>query len=167
MVEKTQRPSKLWRTVLVCSLALNLAVAGVVGGSLATGRFADGPPRNFDLGLGPVARALAPQERRAITRDLRADRGLRGMDLRGRADAMVVILKSDPFDAAALHALLLAQSEQVATLQARARDAFLATVADMTPERRSAYADQLRKSCPSCARAGRAPIQAADVLTDT
>ena len=33
------RPSRIWRIVLVVSLALNLAVAGMIGGALVSGRF--------------------------------------------------------------------------------------------------------------------------------
>ena len=137
------RPSRLWRAVLVVSLALNLAVVGVVVGSLLSGKMRDGPPRSFDLGLGPVSRALEPQERRSIGRSLRQDGSLREFDLRGRVDDMVTALKAEPFDADALRALMDEQAAGMAGIQAKAQAATIEQIIAMTPERRRAFADQL------------------------
>ena len=131
------------RLVLVVSLALNLAVAGVVGGALFSGRFGDGPPRQFDLGLGPVVRALNPQERREIGEGLRRDRSLRGMNMRQQKEALLSALRSEPFDPDALALLLANQTRENQRLQSRAQEAFVALVTAMTPERRAAFAAQL------------------------
>ena len=139
----TARPSRLWKAVLVCSLALNLAVAGVVVGSMASGRFGDGPPRSFDLGIGPITRALYPQERREVGRSLRQNRVLRDVDLRGRVTSIVDTLKAEQFAPDALRVLLEAQNTQMADVQSKAQDALLDTIADMTPARRQEFADQL------------------------
>ena len=146
MVDQPQTAGKsgrLGRIILVCSLALNLAVLGVIGGALFTGRAGDGPPRSFDLGISPVARALAPQERREVGRSLRRDRVMRDLDLRGRSDAMVDALRADPYDPAVFRALLQERSAQLARVQDKAQDAFLDVINAMTPERRAAFADQL------------------------
>ncbi len=116
------RPRRLWRIVLVASLALNLAVGGIVAGSVVSGRLGKGPPRSFDLGLGPIARALEPQERRAIGRNLRQNRALRDLDLRGRVDEVIALLRAEPFDPQALEALMDQQAAEVAGFQARAQD---------------------------------------------
>lgn len=137
------RPSRLWRIVLVISLALNLAVVGLVAGSAATGRFGEGPPRSFDLGLGPMARALDKDERRAIGRVMRQDRALRDFNLRGRVSGMVEALKAEPFEPDALRALMAEQASRVAQVQATAQSAFVDQIITMTPERRHAFADQL------------------------
>lgn len=137
------RPSRLWRVVLVLSLALNLAVIGVVVGSAASGRWGDGPPRSFDLGLGPIARALEPQERRAIGRKLREDRSLRDFDLRDRVNRVVAALQADPFEADVLRALLAEQSERITAVQATAQEVVVEQITAMTPERRRAFADQV------------------------
>ena len=92
MADKTpqaSRPGRLWKIVLVVSLALNLAVAGLVIGAAIKGRFGDGPPRSFDLGAGPISRALEPEERRQIMRDLRQDRALRDFNPRETAAALL------------------------------------------------------------------------------
>ena len=137
------RPSRLWRIVLVLSLALNLAVIGVVVGSAASGRWGDGPPRSFDLGLGPIARALEPQERRAIGRKLREDRSLRDFDLRDRVNRVVAALQADPFEPDVLRALLAEQSERITAVQATAQEVVVEQITAMTPERRRAFGDQV------------------------
>jgi uncharacterized membrane protein len=143
MADNPAKPSRLWRIVLVCSLALNLAVAGIVIGTVSSGRAGDGPPRNFDLGVGPMARALSPQERRQIGRSLRQDRALRGVDLRDRLARMSDSLRAEPFDPAALAGLLDAQNTQMAGVQDQAQEALLNTIAAMTSARRAEFADQL------------------------
>lgn len=137
------RPSRLWRIVLVVSLALNLAIAGIVVGAVVSGRAGDGPPRSFELGIGPMARALEPQERRAIGRALRQDRSLRGVDFRGRVNDMIAALRAEPFDPEALRALMEEQSASIAGIQAKAQDATLSQIIAMTPDRRRAFADQV------------------------
>lgn len=138
------KPRRLWKIVLVASLALNLAVAGLVVGTVLSGRLGDGPPRNFDLGLGPVARALEPQERRSMGRDMRQSRVLRDVDLRGRSEALIAALKADPFDPAQVSALLDAQAAQLARVQQTAQAALLRAIINMTPERRAAFAASLQ-----------------------
>ena len=138
-------PSRVWRVVLVLSLALNLAVVGMVVGAGVSGRFGDRPPRSFDFGLGPVARALEPRERRQIGLALRRDGALRDMDLRGNAAAMIAALRADPFDAGQLQDLMVAQAGQMATLQRNAQAAFLDQITAMSPDRRAAFADRLQE----------------------
>ncbi|MFO8126515.1 periplasmic heavy metal sensor [Yoonia sp.] len=137
------RPVRLWRIVLVLSLALNLAIAGMVTGAVVSGRAGDGPLRSFDLGIGPIARALEPQERRAVRRSLREDRGLRGMDFRERMNGVVEALKAEPFDPDALRALMAEQAADIEGIQAKAQAATLDQIIAMTPERRRAFADQV------------------------
>ena len=129
--------------VLVLSLALNLAVAGMVAGSALSGRFGDRPPRSYDFGLGPVARALDPKERREIGMALRRDGALRELDLRGNAAAMIAALRANPFDPALLQDLMAAQAGQMALLQRNAQAALVDQITLMSPERRAAFADRL------------------------
>ncbi|PJI85029.1 heavy-metal resistance protein [Yoonia maricola] len=146
MAEEKQsavRPSRLWRSVLVISLALNLAVVGLVIGLATSGRLGDGPPRSFSLGLGPVSQALEPEERHRIGRRLREDRNLRDLDLRSSANQMVATLREEPFDPDAFRALLDEQTAQMAAFRAVAQTAALEQIVRMTPERRQAFADQL------------------------
>lgn len=138
-------PSRVWRVVLVLSLAMNLAVVGLVVGASVSGRFGDRPPRSFDFGLGPVARALEPRERRQIGLAMRRDGALRDMDLRGNAAAMIAALRADPFDAGQLQDLMVAQAGQMAMLQRNAQAALLDQISAMSPDRRAAFADRLQE----------------------
>lgn len=137
------KPRRLWRIVLVISLALNLAVAGVVGGALLSGRSGDGGPRAFELGLGPLTRTLAPSERREIGRSLRRSGALRQMNPREGYREMAAAIGADPFDVSALQAAMTAQSRRFDTAQDAARAAFVAMITEMTPERRAELAAAL------------------------
>lgn len=136
-------PSRIWRVVLVISLAFNLAVVGVVVGAGFSGRFDDRPPRSFDFGLGPLARALEPSERRAIGSAMRRDGALQSVDLRGTASEMIAVLRADPFDADRLETLMADQMMQTATVQRSAQQALLMEITAMSPERRANFADRL------------------------
>lgn len=140
----TARPSRIGRIVLVVSLALNFAVAGVVIGSLVSGRASDGAPRSFDLGVGPMARALTQDERRDIARDLRSDRSLRGLNPRGRANRVIEALTADPFDPDALRSVIGETATRSAALQARAQEITVQKIIAMSPERRLEFAEQLK-----------------------
>lgn len=153
MQDKTRGPSRMWKIVLVCSLALNLAVAGVVAGTLISGRIGDGPPRSFDLGVGPLAQALTQQERRTIGRALRDGRILRDLNPRARAAEMTEVLSSQPFDPDALRGVFEKQRNDVAGVQERAHAVLVTLIADMTPERRAEFASQIAEALES----GRGP----------
>jgi hypothetical protein len=143
MVDQNNKPRRIWQIVLVCSLALNLAVAGMVIGTVGSGKLRDGPPRSFDLGVGPLARALLPQERRQVGQSLRRDRALNGLDLNARVQRTADALRAEPFQPEVLRRLLAEQSAQMAAVQSTAQDALVATISAMTPERRAAFADQM------------------------
>jgi uncharacterized membrane protein len=139
------KPRPIWRWVLIGSLALNLAVVGMLGGALVSGRFGDGPQGRVDLGLGPFARAMADDDRRAIGRQLRQMRDLRAADLRAPVQAMAAALRADPFDPAQLAALMAAQADALAQVQGRAQSVVLARIAAMTPAQRADFADRLEQ----------------------
>lgn len=138
-------PSRLWRVVLVLSLALNLAVVGMIAGAGFSGRFGDRPARSFDFGLGPLSRALEPSERRAIGGAMRRDGALRAVDLRGTAQEIIAALRSDPFDPARLETVMAAQMAQTAMVQHSAQEALLLQITAMSPQRRAAFADRLQQ----------------------
>ncbi len=158
-VRAVAQPSRLWRIVLVGSLAVNLAIAGLIVGSAFSGRLGGGPPRTFDLGVGPVVRALDRDERRHIGLALRRDRGLRDLDMRANASEMLALLRSDPFDPEALGAVFAGQNAQLALLQQRAQGLLLARITAMSAERRAVFADRLqeelsRARAPGAGRSG-------------
>ena len=90
------KPARLIRIVLVVPLSLNLAVAGILIGAASSGRWKGGPPPNFEVALGPITRALAPEERRDIRRSLIQDRALRDLNLRSGMAEVLAALQADP-----------------------------------------------------------------------
>ncbi len=145
MVDQPGKPRRLWRIVLVISLALNLVIVGLAVGAVASGRAGDGPPRSFSFGAGPMSAALTQMERRQMGRALREQRVIRDLDVRGRVATLTDALRSEPFDAAAFGALLDDQVAQMTDLQAKAQEALLGVITEMSPERRIEFADQLEQ----------------------
>lgn len=141
-----QQPRKLWRIVLVTSLALNLAVVGVIGGLALRSSGDKGPPRNFDVGLGSIGRALSQEDRRAIGSALRNAPGSRAS---GRAeneamlDSLIVALRADPYSEAALQDALDAPRVRAATVRETAIAALKLRIAAMSQEERNGLADRL------------------------
>ena len=139
----TPRRTRVLRIVLALSLALNLAVAGLALGVVLRGK--DGhPPRNFDMSLGPVARALSPEDRRAIRDTLKdrhdlAPRRGRGAELQG----LVAALSAEPYASEAVREALEVPARRAAQVQQSAIDALVARVDAMSPEDRAALAARL------------------------
>ena len=134
------------RWLLIVSLALNLLVAGLVVGALARHGGPGGRPRPAELSLGPFARALEPEDRRAVLRSLgdRPDLRPPGREERAAHFAEVVAaLRAEPFDQPRAAAALAEQSERVAAVEQAVQEALLARLAAMTPAERAAFADRL------------------------
>jgi uncharacterized membrane protein len=143
----TPAPAPRWmRILLVVSLALNLLVAGATLGMVLRG----GPPlaEGREVGFGPFAAALSPEDRselrRAfIARSIAEGDGRRAMreDMR----ALLGALRADPFDADALRAALA----HVAGRHAGRLELGLSLIEDrvlaQSPEERLAFADRLER----------------------
>ena len=136
------------RIALFVSLALNLAVVGVVAGTLLDGRDRRPPPERLvrELGLGPYLAALGESDRGAMHRgaqhrrhELRASRGA----LRAAFGETLEALRAEPLDLARLDALLSAQAAAANRGRALGQELLLARVAAMSPAERAAFADRL------------------------
>ncbi|PRY79657.1 heavy-metal resistance protein [Yoonia maritima] len=143
MADEQAKNGRTVRIVLVASLALNLAVAGLAIGSLASGRIGDGPPRSFDLGLGPISRALESEDRRQVAIALRRSRPMADFDVRGQIAKMVLTLRADPFDPDALRILMAEQSQHTEQLQHNAHNVLINHFTTMSVDERNAFADRL------------------------
>ncbi|SFR34148.1 Uncharacterized membrane protein [Yoonia tamlensis] len=143
MADGQEKNGRLMRIVLVVSLAVNLAVAGLVVGTVVSGRLGEGPPRSFDLGLGPMARALAPEDRRAIGQALRRARPMGDYDPRAQTELMAQALRAVPFDPQALYDVIATQTQRSAQIQGAAQDAVVARITALTAGQRAALADRL------------------------
>lgn len=138
---------KTLRWVLVASLALNLAVGGMLLGSFLSG----GPgARDMarDMGFGPYDAALRPEDRdtlratlRTKSRDLRANRAMTGADVQ----AIVTTLRATPFDPAALGKAMRAQQDHLAARMQFGTDAMRDFLISLSPAERLAFADRLEE----------------------
>lgn len=154
-------PFRWGRALLFVSLALNLAVLGVVGGA-ALGRF--GPQRPEiaarDVGFGLFTEALDEQDRKALRRaygqakpDIRDDRRQMREDLQ----RVLELLRQEPFDAAALRANLEAGAARMAERQALGQTIILDHLEKMPAAERAAFADRLENSLKRRDRKERKP----------
>lgn len=155
---KTQTPepkraikSRRTRWILIASLGLNLAVAGVIVGSALRGGQHDSEVRaramqTRDFGFGPYVAALEGSERRVIGRAF-IDKAGRPDKARNAAqakfEAILEALEADPFDKDMFKSQMLTQLNDLASLQRIGADVVADHVAAMTPEARAAYAVRL------------------------
>ncbi|MBD3662502.1 periplasmic heavy metal sensor [Sulfitobacter aestuariivivens] len=146
----TARPRRLFKIALVVSLALNLLFVGLVAG--AAWRFGGGGPSRDHGGpdwqgfAAPYVWALPKAERRALFGELRRVHPRRDRDARRMTyDQMLAALRSDPYDAARVEAILTEQQSGIVALQSAARDRWLGTISEMSDADRVAYADRLEK----------------------
>jgi uncharacterized membrane protein len=141
------QPGPRWMKIaLVISVALNLAVAGLVLGAW----LGDGPRKGMprDMSFGPFSEALSDADRRALRKGLMDRMGeFRSSREAARADfeALLVALRADPFDAVAMTTALTAIETRNAERLALGRNLIATRIAEMTPEERQAFADRLEK----------------------
>ncbi|RMH48675.1 MAG: periplasmic heavy metal sensor [Alphaproteobacteria bacterium] len=134
------------RIALAVSLAVNLLVIGTLAGLLLR----HGPPRGPDtfpvFGLRHVLRSL-PEEDRAPLREaataLQAEIAPLRAQLRADRDRMAELIRTEPFDAEALRALLARQQDRLDKAAAIAADRIVATLAGLSPEARARFAEAI------------------------
>ena len=126
------------------SVALNLAVAGLVFGAWLHG----GPFRGIghDLSFGPFSEALSPEDRRSIGKALMADRAtIRAGREAAKAefDNLLTALRADPFDPAAVDAALATIVTRNAGRLEKGQALLQARIVEMSATDRLAFADRL------------------------
>lgn len=131
---------------LAASVAINLAVAGLVVGTIWRGQV--DPRRDFvrDLGFGVYSEALSPEDRKALRQsfrdkmpEFRKARAEMGQDLRD----ILTALRADPFDPEALKARLATQNQRSAGQLALGQELIRDLMLGMSPDARLAFADRL------------------------
>ncbi|EEW25663.1 periplasmic heavy metal sensor [Rhodobacter ferrooxidans] len=139
--------SRWLRIALAVSLAINLGIAGMIGGALLTGH---GRPDAMlrDPGFGPFTEALEPDDRAALRRaffarmpDFRAAR----RDRRADFAELLEVLRAEPFDAARLATAMERQNQRTAETLALGQQLMADHIAAMTPEARRGFADRLER----------------------
>lgn len=140
------KPRRLWRVLFALSLAMNVAVVGIVVGFGAREHGRGMSPRGFDMALGPIGRALDPKDRKAIGEALRNDPGLRaggrGYSRKIVSD-FVQVLQATPFSKDDLAAVVEGASARIDLVQNAARTALVDRIAMMTDAERAALADRI------------------------
>lgn len=142
-------PGRGIRIALAVSLALNLAVVGVVGGTLLGDRGRAQNPMVRDIGFGPFAAALSPGDRAALGQAFRDEApDMRGMrrDMRAEVGQLVQALRSTPFDEGALRSAIAAQDARGKARLELGQRLLADRLIAMTPGEREAFATRLEQS---------------------
>lgn len=145
--------SKWVKPVLAVSLALNLLVAGAVGGAVwrhgsehdARGgaHSRAGEARSERGGSFIMLRALERDDRRAILRSLKSGSGADTFSPRAHMQTMLEVLRAEPLEPAKMDALIATQQAAGLRRQEALALAWRDTVVGMTQAERVAYADRL------------------------
>ncbi|MGC8201886.1 periplasmic heavy metal sensor [Aliiroseovarius sp. PTFE2010] len=150
MADATQPKRKfhVWRVLTVVSLAINLLIIGLVAG--AAYRFKEAPPpRDLaarDVGYGAFIAAFEREDRRDLGRAYRAhmpDRKQVRQEMDRQNDALLAVLRADPFQPEALEALLNQRQSRLNAMQMQGQELLLNQIRDMDPDARKDYADRL------------------------
>lgn len=134
------------RFLLIGSLAVNLLVLGLVAGALIRGPDGFRAPRGVDLALGPIVQALATEDREAIRAELRGREALQLRPMRDRnalISALLVALRAETYDPAAVEAALNVPRDRALAVQQAVQLSLLNRISAMTPAARLAFADRL------------------------
>jgi len=142
----TERRCPTWvKIVLGLSLAINLAIVGLVGGFVLSGGPMGGKGPRMGYAM-PYVLALPKEDRRAIFRALRENPDLPGRGERRAAyREMVVVLKADTFDPAGAKGVLERHARGVEQVQQVAQGEWLNRVSAMSIEDRRSYALQVEE----------------------
>jgi uncharacterized membrane protein len=148
--QKTARQAamKPWvRGLLLLSLALNLAVLGMVAGAYFRfgGPDSDKRPARTDQIAGAYTRALAPEDRRSIWRDMRKQSAQMPSraEMRRTHAQVLALLRADPLDTDALASALGRQIEFGHARAELGQMLLVKHLSGMTAADRAAYADRL------------------------
>lgn len=150
MNEVTKRAlPKGFKVLLGVSLALNLAVIGVIAGAmLRTGP--DGPPNRGGgnkMGFArPYIQALPREDRHAIFEVTRSKtKGLDRASRRAQYQKVTDILRAETFDRTAAEAVLSLQAASTLNAQSAAQTQWMNVIEKMNVQERRSYADAIEE----------------------
>ncbi|MEJ6745601.1 MAG: periplasmic heavy metal sensor [Yoonia sp.] len=150
MDSEKSKPRSLLRTVLVVSLALNVAVIGAVVGLTLSGRSHAGPPQRMSFEFGALGRVLDRDDRRAISEAMRRNgpRPLSRDAVKLQLGAIAEALRAEPFDPDTLTGLIAELRNRSTRVQQNAQTAFVAHLTAMSADERATLADKLERGKP-------------------
>lgn len=134
------------RVALFLSLAFNLLIVGLVVGWMSGGPGRGGAPGGIDLGVGPIARALSEEDRREVSRALRAGDVIGRAAIAERRDGLlrlIAALRVSPFDPAPVAEVFDAQLAQAARVQEVGQRVLVGQISAMSENERLRFADRL------------------------
>lgn len=148
-----EAPRRRWPTVLLAlSLTLNLAVLGLIAGAhfredRDMRRF-PAPDRSMmrSTGFGPFFDAMPREARNRMGAALNGREAAFASDpavLAAELREMLMALRAEPFEAAALEAVLAAQQARASARIEAGRAVLIEQIATMSPAERRDFADQL------------------------
>ena len=147
---KIQKPRRLWKVIFVLSLALNVAIVGVVIG--ATWRFQGSGPRLASkvLDSGSIyLRALDKKHRRALGRKMWPAGGKTKnsrAEIAQGFERAIAVLRAEPFDSAAFAQVMQGHSSRAELRMKEARSILLNHLIALSAAERAAYADRLENA---------------------
>ncbi len=157
MTEPMEKPEKRpggmrpWlKVVLFASLALNVAVAGIVIGAAVKFGPPGGPrPPRQELIVGPYTHALSKEDKVRIGKQLRREYTDGQLPTRAQRAAefelVLRTLRAVPYDAAALKEIMMQQLRSGAYRQELGQRLLLERLSGMSDAERAAYADRLEE----------------------
>lgn len=143
--EAMPRTGRGLRIALAVSLALNLLFVGIVAGAILKGGMPHRIESARDLGFGPFSMALTPADRAALRQNF-LSRGKDMREMRGDAEALLIVLRAEPFDAAALRAQMARAVGRINERVALGQELLADHLAQMSPDERRAFADRFEQS---------------------
>ena len=143
------KPKWGWtKILLIISLALNLAVAGIViGASFGHKHAGDRSERFFGVGMRPYVASLPESQRQNVRKRLiqgrETARAVR-RDLHQSARNVQDALSGDPFDPAALRGAFAEQRTIYGALAANGHEALVDILANMSDRDRAQFVENLK-----------------------
>jgi uncharacterized membrane protein len=132
---------RLWRIVLIASLAVNLCVAGIVVGAVLDHRGSG--HRHMGGPAWGIVRALPEAEREAVIDRLRAEPREGREARRAGFEQLLAAIRAEPFAPGRVRSLLAGQRGRGAARLAEVERAVIDRLATMSPEARADFADRL------------------------
>jgi uncharacterized membrane protein len=143
---KASGGSRWIKIALAVSVALNLAVAGLVAGAWLREGPGRGMPR--DMSFGPFTEALSDNDRRELRRAL-GDRGPgfreSRQQMRTDLEALLATLRASPFDPVAAEEALTTVARRTTDRLDLGRDLITNRILAMSDAERQAFADRLER----------------------